>query len=91
MAYKRDKQLAKDFRKPCVVCSRPGVGDHILNFKRIPSRDKAWNMWSLCWDCHHEKTISKLNDFVKKYKLAHLLIEKEFYLLENDKWWHKDA
>ena len=92
VGYTRNKELAKSFReKPCVVCDAPGVGDHILNFKRIPSRDEEWNMWALCFECHREKTDSQsgLAGFVRAHGLKRIIESKGFYYIEeSDKWWH---
>lgn len=93
MAYKRNKELAKKYRgADCVICSNPGNGDHILNFKRIPSRDEEWNMWSLCFTHHREKTDHKegLAGFVKDYGLRSTLEQKGFYYT-GEKFWHVKA
>lgn len=91
----RDKQLAKKFRGlPCVICDSPGNGDHILNYKRIPSRDQEWNLWSLCFWHHREKTDHKkgLYGFVNEHGLEDRLIKKGFYFIEESfTWWHEKA
>jgi 5-methylcytosine-specific restriction endonuclease McrA len=89
---KRNKQLAEKFRAPCIICGQDGNGDHILNFKRIPSRDAEWNLWSLCFTHHREKTDMALTRFVEKYRLWDALKEKGFFWLEaSNKYWHESA
>lgn len=94
MGYVRNKELAKSFQgEPCVVCRGHGEGDHILPFKRIPSRDQEWNMWALCRPHHIEKGLHQkgLYGFVSDYGLFKELEDRGFFLLDNNKFWHRLA
>lgn len=91
----RNKKLAQKYRGlPCVICGNPGNGDHILNYKGWATRDADWNLWSLCFSHHREKTDHKkgLYGFVNEYGLEGKLLEREFYFIyESSTWWHEKA
>lgn len=74
---RRNKEIAKANRKPCIVCGRPGEGDHIKPFKGWACMDIPENVWPLCREHHTEKGTG-LNRFVKKYKLESELIARGF-------------
>lgn len=91
---KRDKELAMSHRgKPCIVCGSTlgSCGDHILTFGSRPELDKPFNMWTLCFKCHHIKGNIGLGPFVRKHKLENELLERGFYRCPFDgKWRYSD-
>jgi 5-methylcytosine-specific restriction endonuclease McrA len=89
----RNKKLAEKYRgQPCIICSQPGEGDHILPLGMGGSkkRDSDFNLWALCRQHHREKHDTSLQKFIEKYRLWEKIESKGFYWT-GERYWHEDA
>lgn len=87
---KRNTSLARKFKgEPCVVCGKPGEGDHLKNFAGWSKRDVASNMWALCREHHVQKGMMGLTTFVKNHNLQSELEERGFEYDDNYGGWLK--
>lgn len=67
----------------CIICgSREGVsGDHIKTFGSGGECCEG-NLWALCFNHHREKHDKGLTEFVDKYSLREILIDKGWFFEE---------